>query len=342
MRLLNRWTEGARRYLQHARVLWLAAPGWSTLALALTVLEAVVRTGLMIAIGLFVGSLSESATHATWRWFLLIAALLVVGPLLQACLSAATARSSVAYLRYVSDLVAEVGLHPHGIEHLEAPDFASRLQTVVAATRDWSFVTGVDATWSIIGPRLAGTGALAVLVPWRWWVPLMVAASFFALSKVFTGWISLAFDKLLTSPGDSRRRATYLRGLLTANRVCEGDSLVRPRGLAHRRVPGELVRRHDAVVAGATPRPQSGSPRLPGHGSHGRWRLRPDRVRRHTRSHFAGGHCDHGPGDSPAAELRPSRGREYGARTQHVNAPGVGWSPPRARTAGGRTGSPCG
>ncbi|WP_327635628.1 ABC transporter ATP-binding protein/permease [Kribbella sp. NBC_00482] len=204
-----------RRYLQHARALWLAAPGWSTLALALTVLEAAARTALMIAIGLFVGSLSESATYATWRWFLLIAALLVVGPLLQACLSAATARSSVAYLRYVSDLVAEVGVHPHGIEHLETPDLAGRLRTVVAATRDWSFVTGVDATWSIIGPRLAGVGALAVLMPWRWWVPLLVAASFFTLSKVFTGWISLAFDKLLTNPGDSRRRASYLRGLLT-------------------------------------------------------------------------------------------------------------------------------
>ncbi|HZX07455.1 ABC transporter ATP-binding protein [Kribbella sp.] len=203
------------RYLQHARVLWAAAPVWSTLALALTLAEATVRTGLMIAIGRFAGSLVEPERQTTWQRFWLVAALLVTGPILQAVLTVVTARCSVAYLRYTFDLVAEVGLQPHGIGHLETPDVAGRLRTVVTAVRDWSFVTGVDATWSIIGTRLAGLGAIAVLAPWRWWVPLVVAASFFLVSKVFTDWISLAFDQLLATAGDGRRRAGYLRGLLT-------------------------------------------------------------------------------------------------------------------------------
>ncbi|WP_427892603.1 ATP-binding cassette domain-containing protein [Kribbella sp. GL6] len=201
--------------LQHVRVLWAAAPVWSALALALTLLEAAVRTGLMIAIGLFAGSLVQPEHHTTWQRLCLVAALLVTGPILQASLTVVSARCSVAYLRYVYDLAAEVGLQPHGIGHLEAPDFAGKLRTVVSAMRDWSFVTGVDATWSIIGPRLAAIGAIAVLAPWRWWVPLVVAASFFLVSKIFTDWISLAFDELLTTAGDGRRRAGYLRGLLT-------------------------------------------------------------------------------------------------------------------------------
>ncbi|MGZ0153315.1 ATP-binding cassette domain-containing protein [Kribbella sp. WER1] len=208
-------SRGPHRYLQHARVLWTAAPVWSTLALTLTLIEAAVRTGLMIAIGLFAGSLVEPKPQTVWPRFWLVAELLLIGPIIQASLTVVTARCSVAYLRYVVDLAAEVGLHPRGIGHLESPDFAGRLRTVVTALRDWSFVTGVNVTWSMIGPRLAGVGAIAVLVPWRWWVPLVVAAAFFLVSKIFTDWISLAFDELLATAGDGRRRAGYLRGLLT-------------------------------------------------------------------------------------------------------------------------------
>src|SRR5882757_6797828 len=152
-------------------MLWSASPAWSTMALVLTVLEAVVRTVLMVGIGQFVGSLPASiqagvgsdAQGLTWRWFVLVAALLLVGPVVQSLLATATARGSAAYLAYVSDLVAEVGVHPHGIGHLETAEFSGRLRAVVDATRDWSFVTGVGSTWSIIGPRLAGVGAVVIL-----------------------------------------------------------------------------------------------------------------------------------------------------------------------------------
>ncbi|MGW7683111.1 ATP-binding cassette domain-containing protein [Kribbella sp. NPDC054772] len=212
---MKRATDGLSRYLQHTLVLWRASPLWSTSALALTVLEAVARTFLMIAIGQFVGSLPTSGDAAqTWRWFLVVAVLLLVGPVLQSALTAVTARCSAAYLVHVLDLVTEVGVHPHGIRHLDSPGSSSRIRAVVDATRDWSFVAGAGATWSIIGPRLAGVGAIAVLLPWRWWVPFVVAASFLLVSHVFMGWISLAFDKLLETTGDERRRASYLRGLL--------------------------------------------------------------------------------------------------------------------------------
>jgi ATP-binding cassette subfamily B protein len=204
-------------------VLWRASPVWFTVALALTVTEAVVRTLLMVGIGQFVGSLpaavqagaGSDAAGRTWRWFLVVAVLLLAGPILQSSLSTVTARCTTSYLVYVFDLVAEVGVHPRGIGHLDTPDSSSRIRAVVEATRDWSFVTGAGAIWSIIGPRLAGLGAIAVLLPWRWWVPLVVAGSFLLVSRVFMSWISLAFDKLLETTGDARRRASYLRSLLT-------------------------------------------------------------------------------------------------------------------------------
>ncbi|TDW21687.1 ATP-binding cassette domain-containing protein [Kribbella kalugense] len=201
--------------MNQLRVLWRASPVWSAVALALTVTEAAVRTLLMVGIGQFVGSLPASASARTWRWFLVVAVLLLAGPILQSSLAAVTARCTTAYLVHVFDLVAEVGVHPRGIGHLDTPDSASRIRAVVDATRDWSFVTGAGAIWLIIGPRLAGLGAIAVLLPWRWWVPLAVAASFLLVSRVFMSWISLAFDKLLETTGDARRRASYLRSLLT-------------------------------------------------------------------------------------------------------------------------------
>ncbi|WP_405064680.1 ABC transporter ATP-binding protein/permease [Kribbella sp. NBC_01505] len=208
-------TDASSRYLLHARVLWRAAPLWSTLSLLLTLLEAAIRTLLMVAIGQFVGSLASSADRAAWRWLVVLAILLVTGPVVQSLLSMVIARGSAAYLAYVLDLVAEVGVYPRGIAHLDTADYSGRLRAVVDATRDWSFVTSVGSTWSIIGPRLAGVGAIIVLLPWRWWVPFVVAGSFLLVSHVFMSWISLAFDKLLEATGDGRRRAGYLRGLLT-------------------------------------------------------------------------------------------------------------------------------
>jgi ATP-binding cassette subfamily B protein len=187
------------------------------------VLEALVRTLLIVAIGQLVGSLAAAATAgatpdtSTWRWFVVVAGLLLVGPLLQSMLSVVTARSSTAYLAYMFDLLAEVGVHPHEIGHLDTPGLSTRIRAVVDATRDWSFVSGTGATWSIIGPRLAGLGAIAILVRWRWWIPFVVAAAFLVVSHVFMRWINLAFDKLLETGGDDRRRASYLRGLLTGS-----------------------------------------------------------------------------------------------------------------------------
>ncbi len=224
-RALHRLTQGTRRYLQHARVLWRATRLWSGLTLVLTVLDATVRTVLMIAVGQFVGAVPAAvsggadlqATDQAWRWLAAAAVLLIMGPALQLLRSMTSERCSAAYLRYVFDLVAEVGVQPRSIAHLDTPAFSGRLRAVVDGTRDWSFVMGLDSTWSVLASRFAGIGAVVVLLPWRWWVPLVVAAMFLILSNVFMRWISLAFDQLLQTTGNERRRAGYLRSLMTGS-----------------------------------------------------------------------------------------------------------------------------
>lgn len=222
-RAFDRLVGGTTRYLHHGRVLWRATRLWSVLTLGLTVFDATARTVLMIAVGQFVGSVPAAVqagagteeTDQAWRWFLVVAALLTAGPVVQSLQSVSSDRCSAAYLAYVFDLVADAGVRPRGIAHLDSPESAGRLRAVVDGTRDWSFVMGIDSTWSVLAARLAGVGAIAVLVPWRWWVPFVVAAAFLILSNVFMRWISLAFDQLLQTTGNERRRAGYLRRLLT-------------------------------------------------------------------------------------------------------------------------------
>ncbi|GAB3744441.1 ABC transporter ATP-binding protein [Microlunatus parietis] len=218
----RRLADSPGRYLRHAQVLWRASRRWTALTTLLVLLDAAVRTLLMIMIGWFAGSVAAavragapaSDAEQVWTSLVAVAAVLLLGPVLQSLKAVTAARCSAAYLAYVLDLLAEAGVGPRGIGHLDSPGPAGRLRAVADATKDWSFLMGIDSTWSVLTSRLAALGALVLLLPWRWWVPLLVAATFVVLSYVFLGWISLAFDRLLQTTGDQRRRAGYLRGLM--------------------------------------------------------------------------------------------------------------------------------
>jgi ATP-binding cassette subfamily B protein len=67
----------------------------------------------------------------------------------------------------------------------------------------------------VLGTRLSGVGAFVVLVTWRWWAPLVAVSGYLVLSRAFTTWINTIFDDLLDATGNDRRRATYVRTLLT-------------------------------------------------------------------------------------------------------------------------------
>ncbi|WP_237742915.1 ATP-binding cassette domain-containing protein [Actinopolymorpha alba] len=174
---------------------------------------------------------------------ILTAGTLVAGPVLAAAMSALSQTISARYLRVFYDLAMDAGTAPHGIAHLEDAAVTGRLQAVISATREWDFTAGVELTWSILRTRLTAVGSFLVLMTWRWWAPFVVAASYVALSQVFTWWVNRQHDNVLDVMGDRRRRASYLRGLLTGAAAAKE---VRLFGLA-----GWLLERYSSTWKGA-------------------------------------------------------------------------------------------
>ncbi|MFI6722034.1 ATP-binding cassette domain-containing protein [Kribbella sp. NPDC050470] len=167
----------------------------------------------MVAIGQFIAALSGNGP--VWLWFGVTAGLMISGPLLASLQGWLTAKTTAATAAYVLEMLAETGLQPRGLELLDSPGFSGRLQAVVDATRDWTFLFGLGNAWQVLGTRLTGLGAFAVLLTWRWWVPFVVAGSFMLIARAFRQWVDASFDKVLESSAGPRRRASYLHRLLT-------------------------------------------------------------------------------------------------------------------------------
>lgn len=212
----------ARRHVLFARLLWAAAPRWVCVATALSLVGAAMGTVLMVSTGQFVGALSgaaasgpgSAAADRAWFWLVVTGLLLVTGPLVGSLMGVVTAKTTAAYVTHVTTLIAETGVEPQGLELVDSPGFAGELRAVVDASRDWTFIFGADGTWAVLAQRLAGVGAFVVLLSWRWWVAVVVAASFAVLSLVFTHWVESSFDQVLQSSSLGLRRARYTRGLL--------------------------------------------------------------------------------------------------------------------------------
>jgi ATP-binding cassette, subfamily B, bacterial len=213
-----------RRMALYGRVLWVSAPWHSLAALGLAAGSAAVTTGGIVATGQLIGALRQAVEAGTpsaaatlvWFWLFLTAVAFVAGPVLAAATSALAQAISARYLRRFYDMAMDAGTAPHGIAHLEDSRVAGRLHAVIGATREWDFLAGIELTWSIIRTRLTGVGSFLVLMTWRWWAPFVVAASYVLLSRMFSRWVTNQHDNVLDVSGDERRRATYLRGLLTS------------------------------------------------------------------------------------------------------------------------------
>jgi len=216
-------TRIARRYLLHARLLWLAAPGAATLNLLLAMASATASTLTLVAIGHFIGSLpaafsagaGSAAATTAWHWLIATGAVFVAGPVFGAAQQAVTQTISARYLATTFDMALEVGTAPYDVERLEDPEAASRLEALVKAMREWMFVNGVDSTWEVLSFRLSGVGAFIVVCSWHWWVAAILVVGFLLLNKVFNNWINTLWDELLDLTGGERREASYLRDLLT-------------------------------------------------------------------------------------------------------------------------------
>ncbi|HVX43922.1 MAG TPA: ATP-binding cassette domain-containing protein [Mycobacteriales bacterium] len=211
------------RYLLHVQLLWRAAPRLSMLCALLEAVSAGAATVSLIASGHLIGSLpaairggpgSAAAAH-TWHWLIVTVLVLLVGPLASAIAGGAEEVVSSRYLGRYYDLALDTAIRPYGVAHLEDQATAHRMAEITGATRDWLFLAGLGGTWRFFSARLAGIGAVVVVAQWCWWVPLISIAAWSALSRAVTRWNSARFDELIEVTGTDRRRANYLRLLLS-------------------------------------------------------------------------------------------------------------------------------
>lgn len=228
-RLRTWWTRSAldtiERYRLHLRLLFATAPAWCVITLGLVCVGAATTIATTIAVGRVVGAvpaavrdgLDSAATSSMWRWFGVFALAQVLsqvaGPVQGYLANLIAARHTARTL----DLIAEAGMAPHGIAHLDQPEQATRLRTLLTETRGWQFVAqGTQAGWGIVGRRLLAIGIFVVLAGWRWWVPLLVAIAYQLLSRAFSAWVETIFARELGSAAAETRRTDYIRTLMTS------------------------------------------------------------------------------------------------------------------------------
>ena len=217
-------TSSLRRYVLHGRMLWRSGPGLSLLCLGLTVTQAAATTAALVSTGRLIGSLS-AAVHAgpgsaaagrVWTWLVVTVVVFVCGPV-AASLAAMVGRSLAArYLVNALDMTMEAGSYPYGVAHLEDPRSAGRFDAIADMVGEWFFVQGAESTWTVLGTRLSGIGAFVILALWRWWAPLVAISGWLVTSRSFTRYLDSFFDALLKTAGGDRRRANYVRGLLSS------------------------------------------------------------------------------------------------------------------------------
>jgi ATP-binding cassette subfamily B protein len=206
-------------YGSHVRMLWAVAPAWTCACLAATVTSAACGILTMVAVGQIVGGLAHVLVHhespeQLWTWFGIFAGATILTQIAAAVLSWGGAHINAAYRVRVDELVAEVGLQPQDLGRLEDEEFALGLATLADNSRHWLFRFGLTGTWELVAAKLTALGSAAIVLSWRWWVPLVVVACFLGVSRVTARWIDQLLDGIFGRPSPERARSSYLSGLM--------------------------------------------------------------------------------------------------------------------------------
>lgn len=178
----------------------------------------------MFLIGRLVGTVPDvvsdgmdsPAADSLWRWFVAWVCTVVVNAVLPHFHALLADRVAGRYQAAQADLVAEAALRPTGIAHLDDAETVSALSTIANETSGGQFRYELTAVWSLLQTRLAGITALLLLLPWRWWVALIVVVANSLTAAVFSRWSARIFSAEVDSAVAARRRAQYSRDLLTA------------------------------------------------------------------------------------------------------------------------------
>lgn len=198
--------------LIHIRTM-MKASWWLTLACFLLQVGRASSLGLVIvSSGQVIGELTDGTGRGTVDvWLALLVVGLVAGPGMDALSLSTAAALQSKYVVLVHKRIAEVGLANDGIAHLQDEEIVSRLRAVIQSARDWTFMSGVQSTWVLVGMRMNGISALLIVGSWNLLAAALLVLAWMFMSKAFGKWSRTIFDQLLESTGGERRKAEYYR-----------------------------------------------------------------------------------------------------------------------------------
>jgi ATP-binding cassette subfamily B protein len=215
-------TRVTRHYASHARLLF-SAGGWRAWAAAgCTLCAGVLTTAAILVTGATVGAAtaaipagpdSPEAAEA-FGWMIWLGLVLAATPLVTGLQQALADQVMARAVARSSALTAELANWPTGIGHLQDPQTAGRLRAMVKAIHEWTYLEGISATWEVVGIRLGGVGAFAVLASWHWWAGLVMAFGCLVSGRALTAWLLSVFNDMVLEPPPDRKRASYLFDVL--------------------------------------------------------------------------------------------------------------------------------
>jgi len=196
---------------------WRLAP-WGVLLLA----AALLPTASILLTGALVAAVPAAVEHGVGspagRPAVLALAGLVLalagGSVASTALLQATRTINTRFALEVYRTLARVTLGSAGVAPLEDPAVADELQRVQEAERRgvlWQTATRLSGV--VVG-RLSGAAALVVLLGFRWWAPLLLAAGWLVAGRVLAKGTERGVHLDASEGAVRQRRAEYLRSLV--------------------------------------------------------------------------------------------------------------------------------
>jgi ATP-binding cassette subfamily B protein len=192
-----------------ARLLWECSPALTVVGAVAAVTRAGAAAVLMLASGRLVGALADG--RLDHRWLVLTLGALVLQTVLAALVDVVGVVEQGRATPLLLEKVSALASRPHGIEHLEDADVRQAVDGAVEEINQQYFL-GVQSTWQVVGYRLWGLAALAVLASWSWWVAAVVLAATLAVNLTWSAYSQQIFEQIFRDR--RRRRARWYRNLL--------------------------------------------------------------------------------------------------------------------------------
>jgi ATP-binding cassette subfamily B protein len=212
---------GVRRWRALLGFLWAAGRRRLAGVGVLVLVAGALPTGLILVTGALVEAIPGAVEHGLdspgGRPALLALLGLVLG-----LMALTAAGAALSYLAGALDLacsaevhrtMASVTLGTAGVAPLEDPGLADEIQAVEDAERRGVLRWAATAMATVASTRLRGAGAFVVLLGFRWWAPLVLAAAWYLTNRVYMNATARGVSVQMSDGAVRLRRAEYLRAL---------------------------------------------------------------------------------------------------------------------------------